>query len=55
MTVRIILPDIAAGSLHAARRVTAFPDLKSRDTVTTAALIIREANRNGIIRLTFTA
>jgi hypothetical protein len=51
----MILPDIEAGALHAKRRVTAFPDLKSENTVTTATLITREANRNGIICLTFTA
>ena len=55
MTVRTILPDIEAGALHAGRRVTAFPDLKDQNTATTAAPIIREANRNGIIHLTFTA
>ncbi len=55
MTVRMILPDIGAGALHAGRRVAAFLDLKSKNTVTTAALITREANRNGIIRLTLTA
>ena len=32
-----------------------FPDLKSKNTVTAAVLITREANRNGIIRLTLTA
>jgi hypothetical protein len=55
MTVRMILPDIEAGVLHAKRRVTAFLDTKSKNTATTAALIICEANRNGIILLTFTA
>jgi hypothetical protein len=55
MAVRMILPDIEAGALHAKRRVTAFPDLKSKNMVTTAALITRDANRSGIIRLTFTA
>ena len=55
MAVRMILPDIGAGALHAKRRVTAFTDLKSKNMVTTAALITRDANRNGIICLTFTA
>jgi len=55
MIVRLILPDIEAGALHAKRRVTGFPDLKSENTITIAVLITREANRNGIIRLTVTA
>jgi hypothetical protein len=55
MTVRMILPDIEAGALHAKRRVTAFPYLKSKNTVTTTALITREAIRDDIIRLTLTA
>jgi len=55
MTVRMILPDIEAGALHAKRRVTAFLYLKSKNTVATAALITRKANRDGIIRLTLTA
>jgi hypothetical protein len=55
MTVRMILPGIEVGALHAGRRVAAFLDLKSKNAVTTATMIIREANHNGIIRLTFTA
>jgi hypothetical protein len=51
----MILPYIEAGALHSERRVAAFPDLKSKNAMTTAALITREANRNGIIRLTLTA
>jgi hypothetical protein len=51
----MILPDIRAGALHAGRRVEAFPDLKSKRTVTSATLITREVNCGGIIRLTFTA
>jgi hypothetical protein len=51
----MILPDIEAGALHAGRRVTAFPDLKSKNTVTSTPLITREANRDRIIRLTLTA
>jgi hypothetical protein len=51
----MILPDVEAGALHAERRVTAFPCLKSKNMVATATLITREANRNGIIRLTLTA
>jgi hypothetical protein len=51
----MILPDIEAGALHAGRRVAAFLDLKSKNTVTAAALITWEASRNGIICLTFTA
>ena len=33
----------------------AFSDLKSKNTATIAALITREVNHDGIIRLTFTA
>jgi hypothetical protein len=55
MTVRMILPDIEAGALHTKRRVTAFLCLKSKNTAATAAMITREANRDGIIRLTLTA
>jgi hypothetical protein len=51
----MILPDIEAGALHSKRRVTAFSDLKSKNTTTIVALTTREANCNGIIRLTFTA
>jgi hypothetical protein len=36
-------------------RVAACPELKSKNAVKIAALITREAHRNGIIRLTFTA
>jgi len=55
MAVRMILPDIEAGASHAKRRVTVFPYLKSKNTVATATPITREANRDGIIRLTLTA
>jgi hypothetical protein len=55
MPVTIILPDIETVTLHAVRRVAAFPDLKSANRLTEASLIIRDAARNGIIRLTFTA
>ena len=55
MNVRMILPDIETGALHAKQRVTAFPDPKGKKTVTIAALITREVNRSGIIRLTLTA
>ncbi len=51
----MILPDTEAGALHVKRRVTAFSDLKSQKAVTTAALITREANHDGIIHLTLTA
>ena len=51
----MILPHIEASALHAERRVTAFSGLKSMSVLMTAALIIRNADRNGIIRLTFTA
>jgi hypothetical protein len=51
----MILPRIEAGALHAERRVTAFSGLKSMSVLTTAALIIRNAGRNGIIRLTIMA
>ena len=51
----MILPDTEAGVWHAKRRVTAFPDLKRKNTTMIAALITSEANRSGIIRLTFTA
>jgi hypothetical protein len=55
MTVRMILPDIEAGVLHAKRRVTAFPYLISKNTVATATMTTRGTNRDGIIRLTLTA
>jgi hypothetical protein len=51
----MIKPDIETEVLHAKRRVAAFPYLKSENTVIIAVLIILDANRNGIIRLTFTA
>jgi hypothetical protein len=51
----MILPHIEARALHAERRVTAFPGLKSMSVLTTAALIIRNADRSGIIRLTLMA
>jgi hypothetical protein len=51
----MILPHIEARALHAERRVTAFSGLKSMSVLTTAALIIRNADRNGIIRLTLMA
>ena len=51
----MILPGIEAVALHAKRRVAEFSDLKSMNAVTTVARIIREANRDGIIRLTLTA
>jgi hypothetical protein len=51
----MILPDTEAGAWHAKRRVTALSDLKSKNTTTTVAPATREANRNGIISLTFTA
>ena len=55
MTVRMILPGIEAGTLHAKRRVTVFPYLKSKNMVATDTLITREADHDGIIRLTLTA
>ena len=51
----MILPHIEAQASHAKRCVTAFPDLKSENTLTTAALIARKADWDGIIRLTLTA
>jgi hypothetical protein len=51
----MILPDIEAGALHTGRRVTAFPGLKRTSKLTTTALTVPGANRNGIILLTFTA
>jgi len=51
----MILPDITARALHARRRVTAIPTLKSMNLPTTAIQAVREARCNGIIRLTFTA
>jgi len=51
----MILPYIEARTLHAARRVTAFSGLKSMSILMTAAPIIRDAERNGIIRLTLMA
>jgi hypothetical protein len=55
VTVRIILPDTEVRALRAKRRVAAFSGLRSRNRMTAAALIAREANSSGIIRLTFTA
>jgi hypothetical protein len=51
----MILPHIEARALPAERRVTAFSSLKSISALTTAALTIRNADRNGIIRLTLMA
>jgi len=51
----MILPDSEAGVLHAGRRVAKFPYLKSADRLTASAVIARDAVRNGIILLTFTA
>jgi hypothetical protein len=51
----MILPHIEARALHVERRVTAFSCLKSMSILKTAALIIRNADRNGIIRLTLMA
>jgi len=55
MTVRKILPDSETIALHAERSVTAFTCLISVNTCTAAVLFTREANRHGIIPLTFTA
>jgi hypothetical protein len=55
MTVKMILSYVGAVSLHAGRRVTTFFSEKSLFMPVTAALIIRAASRDGIIRLTFTA
>jgi hypothetical protein len=51
----MILPHIEVMVLHAERRVTAFSGLKSMSVLATAAMIIRTANRNGIISLTLMA
>jgi len=51
----MILPGTEAVSLNALRRVAAFPDLESASKLAEASLITRDAARNGIIRLTFTA
>jgi hypothetical protein len=51
----MILPHINAGSLHARQRVAAFLRVASMDMPAMAALATRNANRNGIIRLTVTA
>jgi len=51
----MILPYTRAVALHAGRRVAAFPVITSQDRRNIPALMIRDANRNGIIRLTFTA
>jgi len=51
----MILPHIEAEAWNAERRVTAFPGLKSTIMLMTAALIIRNTDRNGIIRLTLMA
>jgi hypothetical protein len=51
----MILPHTRAMALHAGRRVAAFPGIMSKDRRNIPALMTRDANRNGIIRLTFTA
>jgi hypothetical protein len=51
----MILPDTEAGVWHARRRIMTFPGLKRNNTTMIATLITSEANRSGIIRLTFMA
>jgi hypothetical protein len=51
----MIPPYISAASLHAERRAAAFFNITSMSMPAMAALIIRTANRNGVIRLTLTA
>jgi hypothetical protein len=51
----MILPDSETRALHTGRRVAAFLGLKSTNRLTGAAATTREADRNGIIRLTVTA
>ena len=51
----IILPDTDAGALHAVWRVAAFPSLQSMSRPATVTLMTLNTDRNGIIRLTFTA
>jgi hypothetical protein len=48
------MPDIEVASLHAERHVAPFPSLSSANMLKMAARINLEANRNGIIPLTFT-
>ena len=55
MTVNMTLPHTKTAFLHAGRRVAAFFSITSTDMLVIAALTTRAANRNGIIRLTFTA
>jgi hypothetical protein len=55
MTVRMILPYIQAAALHAGRHVAAFSGITGKARRNMAALMTRDANRNGIINLTFTA
>ena len=55
MAVRMILPHTRAVALHAGRHVAAFPGITSKNRRNRLALTTRDANRNGIIRFTFTA
>jgi hypothetical protein len=51
----MILPHIRVVVLHAGRRVAVFISIKSKNRQSAPALMRRDANRSGIIRLTFTA
>ena len=55
MIVRMILPHTRAMALDAGRRVAAFSGITSKDRRNIPAWMIRDAARNDIIRLTFTA
>jgi hypothetical protein len=49
------MPESEAVALHAGRHVASFSSLSSESMLPMATRITREANRNGIIPLTFTA
>jgi hypothetical protein len=51
----MILPGTEAGSLHVKRRVAGISSLNRKNMLTIAAMITRQANRNGITCLTLTA
>jgi hypothetical protein len=51
----MILPHTEPAALPVRRRVAAFSGMTSDDRLAITVLITRDANGNGIIRLTFTA
>jgi hypothetical protein len=55
VTVRLILSDTGIVVSYVKRRVAVFPGPRSKNRMIVAAMIIRDGNHDGIIRLTFTA